>query len=64
MPVAATVRKTAWTRRWASRREGLNGIDQSTGNKEVGDTNADDETSSGLAGSLTGLCVGRVRTSR
>ena len=35
--------------------EGLNGIDLSTGNKEVGDTNADDEASGGLAGSLTGL---------
>ena len=34
--------------------EGLNGIDLSTGNKEVGDTNADDEASGGL-GSLSGL---------
>ena len=35
--------------------EGLNGNDLSTGNKEGGDTNADDETSGVLAGSLTGL---------
>ena len=38
----------------SSRLRGLNGNDLSTGNKEGGETNAEDETS-GLAGSLIGL---------
>ena len=52
-PVAATVEEDGMDAA-AVAPEGLNGIDLSTGNKEVGDTNADDEASGGL-GSLSGL---------
>ena len=52
-PVAATVEEDGMDAAVAAP-EGLNGIDLSTGNKEVGDTNADDEASGGL-GSLSGL---------
>ena len=52
-PVAATVEEDGMDAAVVAP-EGLNGIDLSTGNKEVGDTNADDEASGGL-GSLSGL---------
>ena len=52
-PVAATVEEDGMDAAVVAP-EGINGIDLSTGNKEVGDTNADDEASGGL-GSLSGL---------
>ena len=52
--VAASVEEDGMDATAAPEASGLNGNDLSTGNKEVGDTNADDEAS-GLAGSLSGL---------
>ena len=60
--VAATVQEDGMNAAVAAP-EGLNGIDQSTGNKEAGDSNAEDETS-GAGGLAVGPVDGRGRTSR